>query len=248
MSVADSFGRAAHYDAHAAVQRLVAERLADRIAALPLPPSPRILEIGCGTGFLGMALDARLPDARWLMTDVSPGMLARARQRFADRDGVDFAVMDGEAPDVAGPFDLICSSLAFQWFADLPGAIARLRGRLAAHGFLAFTTLAEDSFFEWRRAHGDLPAGTRDYPSAAALAEIGLDVAVETIPMAHDDARDFLRAVKGIGAGVPRLGHRPLSPRELREVMGRFEAKGSVASYAVATCIAPATPVESIRA
>ncbi|WBO23302.1 methyltransferase [Sphingomonas abietis] len=248
MSVAASFGRAADYDAHAAVQRLVVDRLADRIAALPLPPQPRILEIGCGTGLLGVALADRLPDARWLMTDLSPAMLDRARQRFAGRETIDFAVMDGERPDVSGPFDLICSSLAFQWFADLPAAIDRLRGLLAPHGVLAFTTLAEGSFREWRDAHGDRPAGTRDYPSAEALAAPGLTIAMETIPMAHRDARDFLRAVKGIGAGVPRPGHRPLGPRDLRAVMRRFEAMGSVASYVVATGLAGPLSTRSISA
>lgn len=238
MSVADAFGRAASYDAHGAVQRLVAGRLAERIAALPLPPAPRILEIGCGTGFLGLGLVDRLPGARWTMTDIAPAMIARAQARFAGRPGIAFAVMDGEVPDIDGPFDLICSSLAFQWFADLPGAVTRLRGLLTPEGRIAFTTLAAGSFFEWRRAHGDLPAGTRDYPSADALAAIGLEVAMESIPMAHADAREFLHTVKGIGAGTPRPDHRPLTPGQLRDVMERFEAGGGVASYAVATCIA----------
>jgi malonyl-CoA O-methyltransferase len=238
MSVADAFGRAAHYDAHAAVQRIVAEKLAEHIVTLPLPAAPRALEIGCGTGFLGLELIDRLPGAHWLMTDIAPAMVDRARQRLAGRANVSFAVVDGEAPDIAGRFDLICSSLTFQWFADLPAAIARLRRRLTPGGKLVFATLAEGSFFEWRRAHGDLAPGTRDYPSAQALAAMGLDVAIETIPMAHTSAREFLRSVKGIGAGTPRAGHRPLTPRELRAVMGRFEAKGSVASYIVATCMA----------
>jgi malonyl-CoA O-methyltransferase len=238
MSVADAFGRAAQYDAHAAVQRIVAEKLAERVLALPLAPAPRILEIGCGTGFLGLELVDRLAGAKWLMTDVSSAMVERARQRFAEQPNVGFAVMDGEHPEVAGAFDLIASSLAFQWFADLPGAVARLRRMLATGGALVFTTLAEGSFFEWRRAHGDLASGTRDYPSVQALAAMGLEVEIETIPMAHTSAREFLRSVKEIGAGTPRPGHRPLTPAELRGVMGRFEAKGSVASYVVATCIA----------
>jgi malonyl-CoA O-methyltransferase len=240
MSVADAFGRAADYDTHAAVQRMVAGRLADRIAALPLAPGPRILEIGCGTGFLGEGLVDRLPEARWLMTDIAPAMVDRARRRFAGRGGIDFAVMDGGAPDVAGPFDLIASSLTFQWFGDLPGAVARLRGLLAPGGFLGFTTLAEGSFYEWKRAHGQWPAGTRDYPSAEALQALGLDVAVETIPIAHASAREFLHAVKGIGAGTPRDGHMPLAPGPLRAVMERFEETGATASYMIATCIAPA--------
>ena len=238
MSVADAFGRAAHYDAHAAVQRIVAEKLAERILAMPLPPEPRVLEIGCGTGFLGLELVDALAPSHWRMTDIAPAMVDRARQRLGDRRNVSFAVMDGEHPDVAGRFDMICSSLTFQWFADLPGAVARLRKRLAPGGMLVFTTLAEGSFFEWRRAHGDLAAGTRDYPSTETLSALGLEVEIETIPMAHKSAREFLRSVKGIGAGTPRNGHRPLTPAELRAVMGRFEAKGCVASYMVATCIA----------
>jgi malonyl-CoA O-methyltransferase len=205
---------------------------------MPMPATPRVLEIGCGTGFLSIELVDRLPDARWLVTDIAPAMVDRARRRLGDRPHLSFAAMDGEHPDVAGRFDLICSSLSFQWFDDLAGAVARLRRRLSPEGRLVFTTLAEGSFFEWRRAHGDLAAGTRDYPSAGQLAAIGLEVEIETIPMAHKSAREFLQSVKGIGAGTPRGGHRPLTPAELRAVMGRFEAKGCVASYMVATCIA----------
>jgi len=237
--IAHAFGRAAEYDAHAVVQRQVAGRLADRVAALPLPPRPRVLEIGCGTGLLGAALVDRLPDARWLMTDIAPAMIERARMRFAGRSDIDFAVMDGEAPDAAtGPFDLIVSSLAMQWFADIGGAVARLRGLLAPEGRIAFTTLTAGSFAEWRAAHAPLAAGTPDYPTAAALETMDLSVSIETIAEHHRDARDFLHSVKAIGAGTPRAGHRPLSPGQLRGVMTRFEATGSIASYVVATCIA----------
>lgn len=239
MSVAHAFDRAADYDRHAGLQREVAERLAERIAALPLPLAPRVLEIGCGTGFLGAALIARLPaDTRWTMTDIAPAMLERARARFAGRPGITFALMDGEAPDREGPFDLICSSLAFQWFADLPRAISRLAALLAPGGRLAFTTLAAGSFAEWRTAHGDLPAGTADYPDAEALRTAGLDVTIEAVPVRHASAAAFLRALKGVGAGTPRAGHRPLGPSALRATMACFEAAGAVTTYQIATCIA----------
>ncbi|HEX4095209.1 MAG TPA: methyltransferase domain-containing protein, partial [Caulobacteraceae bacterium] len=70
------------YDAAAPVQRAVAARLAEKIAALPLPPKPRILEIGCGTGFLTAALRERLPGGEWLITDISPRMLDACRARI----------------------------------------------------------------------------------------------------------------------------------------------------------------------
>ncbi|HLZ78112.1 MAG TPA: methyltransferase [Sphingomonas sp.] len=245
MTIARAFDRAADYDAHAAIQREAAVRLADRVAALPLPPRPRVLEIGCGTGLLGAALVDGLPGARWLMTDLASTMVERARSRFAGRADIDFAVMDGEAPDVAGPFDLIVSSLAMQWFADLPASVARLRGMLAPGGWLAFTTMAAGSFAEWRVAHGPLPAGTPDYPTREALTATGLDVSIDTLIERHADARHFLHSVKGIGAGTPRPGHRPLTPAQLHGVMERFETAGSVASYVVATCLGQATGEEA---
>lgn len=242
MTVAEAFGRATEYDRHALVQRRVVAALAERIAALPLPPRPRVLEVGCGTGLLGAALIDRLPAAHWLLTDLSPAMVERTRRRFAGRPQVHVEVMNGEHPTVAGPFDLVCSSLAAQWFGDLPTAIARLRALLAPGGTLIFTTLAAGSFEEWRQAHGDRASGVRDYPDKRELAALGLDVRIDAYPARHGDAREFLRSLKAIGAGTPRPGHRPLSPAELRKVMERFDRAGATATYVVATCSGGAQP------
>ncbi len=57
-----AFDNATCYDEHARVQRHIADRLALRIAALSMPRKPRILEIGCGTGFLTDALSKLIPD------------------------------------------------------------------------------------------------------------------------------------------------------------------------------------------
>lgn len=237
MRIAEAFDRADHYDRYAAVQRRVAWTLADRIVRLPLAPAPSVLEIGCGTGFLGEALAGRLAGSRWRMTDIAPAMVARARLRLAGRPGIDFAVMDGAAPDIAGPFDLICSSLAMQWLPDLGSTVMRLRRLLAPDGWIAFTTLARGSFAEWRAACAPADTGTPDYPGGADFAGLGLDVAIETICERHDGAHAFLRALKAIGAATPHRDHRPHRPRQLRQAMARFEAAGSIARYEVATCL-----------
>lgn len=238
MSIARAFDRATSYDRFAIIQREVAGDLARHIATLSLPPNPQVLEIGCGTGFLGAALVDLLPGARWLMTDISPAMVERARARFHHRPDIGFAVMDGSAPDVRGPFDLICSSLAMQWFADLGEAVTRLRALLGPGGHLAFTTMASGSFSEWRAAHETLPAGTPDYPGADALAALDLDVHVHTYIQHHASSREFLHSLREIGAHVPRPGHRPLGPAAMRQVMRRFEIGGAIARYVVATCTA----------
>lgn len=238
VQIANAFHRAGNYDQHAAIQREVADKLAARIRAMELPAEGRILEIGCGTGFLGEGLVGRLPFTYYAMTDIAPGMLDRARRRFAGTAHLDFAEMDGAAPDRQGPFDLICSSLAMQWMPDLGAAVARLRGLLSAQGRLVFTTLAAGSFAEWRAAYGASVPGTPDYPAPDDLRAFGLDVTVETFEHRYDSAPDFLRALKAIGAGTPRPGYHPLSPATLREVMARFEAGGAQGRYVVATCIA----------
>ena len=236
MQIANAFHRAGNYDQHATVQREVAERLAARILALGLPGDARVMEIGCGTGFLGLRLIGALPFAHYWMTDIAPGMLDRARQRFAGAVNVDFATMDGASPNLDGPFDLICSSLAMQWMPDLSAAVAQLRRLLSDRGRLIFTTLAAGSFAEWRAAYGTAMPGTPDYPSPDNLRALGMEVSIETFEREYAGARDFLRALKAIGAGTPRPGYHPLPPATFREVMARFESEGARARYVVATC------------
>ena len=225
------------YDTAAPVQRAVAQRLADRIAALPVPARPRILEIGCGTGFLTAALRERVREADWLITDLSPRMLEACRARVGP--DARFEMMDGERPTAAGPYDLICSSLAFQWFGELDAGLVRLAGLLAPGGWLAFSTLAEGTLREWRQAHADLglACAAHDFPSRDALTRMlgpRGRLAGETVVQAHADARDFLGDLKAIGAGCSVSGRPPLGPRDMKRVMRRFEAIGASARYEVA--------------
>ena len=77
--IAAAFGRADAYDDAALVQRAAAAQLARWVGQAVLPANPRILELGCGTGFLTKSLSERLGRARWTVSDVAPAMVARAR-------------------------------------------------------------------------------------------------------------------------------------------------------------------------
>jgi len=237
-AIARSFDAAApSYDSHAPVQRRVASSLARRIAALPLPAVPRVLEIGCGTGFLSAALLARLAAARFLFTDLSPAMAGRCRDKIARRGaGARFAVMDGEAPAVAPDFDLVASSLAFQWFLDLPAALDALAACLRPGGRLAFATLGAESLAEWRGLHeasGSTFTGF-DYPSATGLrrmaqgARLRGAVAEERIVRRHPDVLTFLRELKSLGAGTPGPNAAVPGVGDLRRVLRRTEGAFAV--------------------
>jgi malonyl-CoA O-methyltransferase len=245
-TVAQAFAGAHGYDEHARVQRAVAQGLARRIAALPLPTAPRTLEIGCGTGFLTQALCEHGLAGDWLITDLAPEMLDRARARLqplrapGPAPRLTFAQLDGEhGTPQGGPFDLICASLATQWFASEPAALNRWRQWLAPGGQIMVATLGPGTFARWRAAHAaeGLEPGTLRFTPPETLAALHpAELLVERHQEHHADARAFLRSVRGIGAGTAAPGHKPLSAAALRRVMQRFEAEGAIATYEVVTC------------
>ncbi|HEY1856805.1 methyltransferase [Acidocella sp.] len=228
--------RAADYDHVASVQPWVAHRLATRIAAALSTPPKRILEIGCGTGLLSTHLASLYPLAELVVTDISPVMLERARLRLGSR--ASYRHMDGEAPDTTlGGFDLIASSLAMQWFADLRGGIARLADLLSPGGRFVFATLGAESFAEWRAAHETLGfrPGLHPYPSVDSFPwpeHCAGTIEVETIRDHHVTGHAFARSLKDLGAGQPAPGHKPLTPAQFRQVLKPFQA-GCTASYQV---------------
>lgn len=239
-SVARAFDGAEGYDAAALIQAQAAERLAAAIAREPLAATPRMLEVGCGTGLLTAALRARLAGPM-IASDIAPAMAARCRTRFAGDSDLRVLVMDGERPCLAPDFDLICSSLAAQWFADLPGALARLAALLAPGGLLAVSTLAEGTFREWHAAHAalGLAAGTPAYPSAEALGALRYPgcttwLSLDALTEAHADGRAFLGALRAIGAQTPLAGATYTSGT-LRRLLRRFDADGARVTYVIAS-------------
>ncbi len=125
--VAASFGaRAESYELHAGLQRAVADKLA---RFLPELEHPRILELGCGTGLFSRHLLRRYPQGQFVLTDVSPAMIAECRRNLLSFGAVpiSYEVMDaGQAGGHAG-LDLIVSSMTLHWLADPIASLQRLR-------------------------------------------------------------------------------------------------------------------------
>lgn len=234
-----AFGAAAaHYEDSASIQRTVAVHLAQMAERERLAPDARILEIGCGTGLLTREIRARWPGAALIATDLAPEMLDVTRARGVEAQ---FLAMDGEAPVFDSPwFDLILSSLAFQWFTDLPRALARLHGLLRPGASLYFATMGAQSFSSWRAAHercGE-SAGIADYPSLDALRRL---LAPYPDAFACDEHHSLperggvalIHHFRSLGAQVPRPGYRPLGPAAMRRIIRAFDAAGGETSYHV---------------
>ncbi|GBQ38313.1 ATP-dependent dethiobiotin synthetase BioD 1 [Komagataeibacter europaeus] len=172
--IAARFGAAQGYEQAARVQHVVARELACRIAARHAPgdmPPARILEIGCGTGFLTRELRRLFPTAHITATDIAPAMLERVARRMANDDRLSLHRMDAEAPDVEGPFDLICSSMAMQWFPHRARTLRMLGNLLAPGGQMALSTLCLSSFRQWRDAYAraGVVCPMPDYPTIEQL-------------------------------------------------------------------------------
>jgi malonyl-CoA O-methyltransferase len=162
-------------------------------------------------------------------------MLAQAQARLGQ--GAIYRVIDGQRPEDPGKFDLIASSLAFQWFDDLPGALTRLGGLLAPGGVLAFATLGETSFAAWRQAHEEmgLHCGLRDYVAAENFpwpSEYDYRLEAEIIEEAHPDGRSFIRGMKMLGAAASPLAHKPVGAGKFRALLSRFSS-GFTAQYQI---------------
>lgn len=181
---------------------------------------PTALEIGCGTGFLTRLIAPALNQTDWTITDVAPEMVLRCSGLMEEPGRCRFQSLDGEHPDrLEGghPFDLICSNLAFQWFVDLPTALARLVDCLKPDGMLLFSTLANDNF---RQVLEPFAEQSWTWGNAeAAVRELGLQpglkirTEVKTFYDRWPGLDRFLRSLQQIGAGIPRSENRVDSQR-----------------------------------
>ncbi len=106
----------------------------DLLAGIPPLPPARIVDLGCGTGYLTRQLAARFPDAATVGLDSDAAMLAKAAR---DASGVTWELGDiGQwRPD--GHPDLIFSNAALHWLPDHTTLFPRLAGYLAPGGVLA---------------------------------------------------------------------------------------------------------------
>ncbi|MFT8718834.1 dethiobiotin synthase [Acetobacter sp.] len=243
--IAERFDAARHYDSASSVQRLVGRQLLKRIEQELAGRKPRrILEFGCGTGAFTQLLHTLWPDTELIATDLAPAMLNRAEARCGS--SVRFMLMDAVEPEVEGTFDLICGNLALQWVEPPERALSALYQKLSPGGLLAVSTLACDSFHEWRQAHHaeNIEANIRRYPSRTALETVALHINQGSVfghPAVHwhfDTVLEqtggglaFLQGLRAIGATAPVAGSRPLNAAMLKRVIRRFDGDGAAVSW-----------------
>jgi malonyl-CoA O-methyltransferase len=167
---------AANYDKTATFQKFAADELAKKIlSCVPeLPPGSKILELGCGTGFLTRRLFAHFPETEITVTDISGQMLELCK---TNTNGIKvwkkhFEKCDLEKNLPAGNYDLIVSSLSFQWVLNLRRLAERMNILLRPGGAVFFSMLVEPTFGTLRKSFSDLNI---PYPGPRFLTESDIE-------------------------------------------------------------------------
>jgi malonyl-CoA O-methyltransferase len=241
--ISRAFAHAARsYDAHAFLQREIANRLIERLDYIKLTPK-RIVDLGSGTGYFTQKLHQRFADTSVVSIDLAFEMLVTARQQlpetpvlarlFGRSSKSGFICGDAESLPLANATaDAVFSNLTLQW-CDVQKVAGEIHRMLKPQGLFMFTTFGPDTLKELRAAFrkvddqphvndfvdmhdiGDMLAG-------AGFADPVMDQ--ETITLTYTDLKSMLRELKGIGA------HNVL-PGRATGLMGKSHWRQLLAAY-----------------
>ncbi|MEM7696443.1 MAG: class I SAM-dependent methyltransferase [Pseudomonadota bacterium] len=131
-----------------------------------LRPDMRVLEVGCGTG--GTAREHAPHVASYLGTDLSPAMIAIAKERAGGAPNLSFEARPWEAVE-GGPFDAILALNVLHLVADWEGAIARAHAMLPPGGAFVSSTLCLTEAAGWLRVVAPVAKAVKLFPPVLTL-------------------------------------------------------------------------------
>jgi trans-aconitate methyltransferase len=127
------------WDGHAYAGNVGHHRLYDDwfLDGLPLAPTDRVLDLGCGSGDFTATIAARVPDGRVVGLDAAPSMLDEARTRARQNQSFVLGPVQelAELAFADAPFDVVISRAMLHWvpWDDHPRVLAAIR-RVARPG------------------------------------------------------------------------------------------------------------------
>lgn len=207
---------AAHYNAHATIEREIGRRMLERLDYVRIAPRC-VLDLGCAAGAAMPALLERYPEARVIGVDHSLAML-RAGQPvgktasrwmpFQKASRSSRICADAQAmPVMGGVAQLVWSNLLLLWCNDPLAAIREMYRVLDVEGLLMFTTFGPDTLKELRACFSDGAAHTQRFADmhdvGDMLVEVGFSDPVmdmEVITLTYPDVDLLLADLRASGA------------------------------------------------
>jgi ubiquinone/menaquinone biosynthesis C-methylase UbiE len=148
---------------------------------VPLDPSMRVIDLGAGTGLLGLALANAV--ASVTLAEPSAGMLEVTREKLADDGPANVTAIEFDLPGdppPGAPFDLAVSLLVLHHVEDTAALLRSVHDLLVPGGRIALLDLdAEDGSFHSEDAegihhHGFDQAHLVETAAAAGFGDVGV--------------------------------------------------------------------------
>jgi len=208
------------YDAHAVLQREIADRLLAHLSFTKIEPK-RILDIGCGTGYFTRLLRGKFKGAGIVAVDLSEAMVKTTRKGHGRRlpwHGRYHHVSGdaAELPFKAEQFDLVCSNLTMQWLSDPQIMLQEMRRVLAPGGLMLFSTFGRRTLAELRQSLASIEperAGhVLPFPDVMSLGDALMKLPIELpvtdtdlFTLTYPDTISLIRELKGLGASASAI-------------------------------------------
>jgi malonyl-ACP O-methyltransferase BioC len=212
-TVSKRFAKASiSYDTNAIAQQAAAVKLASKLRGYNIPKGCKTLEIGCGTGLLTREYAQILQPSEATFVDIAPAgpFEIAATERYYTEDAEIWMERN------QGKFDVILSSSAIQWFADIPRFIKLCKESLNPGGVLAISTFLPGNM----RELDALRPSPIIYPTYKQLEEIMANnfddwqIDDEEICVEFQSSREMMMHLKHTGVG----GSSPTSGRNLKDI------------------------------
>lgn len=209
------------YDQYASVQKNMGQDLINKVLEKTKNKHIyKILEVGCGTGYVTRLLVKHFPNAKITSVDIANGMIEYTKDLMND-SSVTFICDDIEDMYINEMYDLIISNATFQWFNDLEQTLYKLLKHLNQDGLICFTTFGNQTFRELHKSYKlvkedlniteDISPGQQFHSLQSLINKCSKVIktlnnsmkikGIEQIENEYfDDCHEFLTSIKKIGA------------------------------------------------
>jgi len=155
MPSADFSKRACNYEASAHIQKKYASSLVNDSMAYIKSSTPKVADLGCGTGSVCGEILNSSPTAIIENYDISEEMLRISKRKFSE-SGISFHCQSLPA---GTEYDMIISNFALQWYDKLPETLGLCLNKLKGGGILSVCVPVCGSFETLRSCFEKAEAG-----------------------------------------------------------------------------------------
>ncbi len=253
-SIVINFDSAAkNYHQLANTQKIICQKLIDNLSVGR--EFKKIIDLGCGTGYLTELLLQKFPSANVLASDISSAMIETLESRLkSEYQNLNTLIADASTLILPQKFDLIACSSSLQWMIPLENTISYWKELLAPNGSILIATMLEGTLKELRDLQKELfpeVANPVDLPTWETLDQVFIkndlkylwkkeDIFLED----HQDATSFLSHLKALGvtsSNKENAGSK-LNSEQIKTLIAEYDRRyrddsGKVyASYQVGMC------------